>query len=82
MTDNKKVELKIHTPFIKLDQLIKFAGITPTGGQAKEIIADGLCRVKGEVCTQRGKKIYSEDEVEVGDMLFMVTSDYSPHENG
>lgn len=53
----------IHTEWIKLDQLLKFSGAVETGGQAKELIQDGLVTVNGEICTMRGKKIYSGDVV-------------------
>ncbi len=47
----------IETEFIRLQDLLKFAGLTPTGGEAKNAIRDGLVTVDGEVCTQRGKKL-------------------------
>lgn len=57
------MEVKITTEFIKLDALLKFAGIADTGGEAKNLIQDGLVTVNGEVCTMRGKKIRSGDKV-------------------
>ena len=62
MTNIEKVEIK--TEFIKLDSFIKFAGITDTGGQAKELVLEGQVKVNGEVCTMRGKKIRPGDQVE------------------
>lgn len=59
------VEIDINTEYIKLDQLLKFSGMTDTGGLAKEIIQQGLVKVNGEVCTMRGKKVYSGDVVSV-----------------
>lgn len=56
-------KIKITTEFIKLDSLLKFAGVTETGGIAKEIINQGEVLVNGEVCTMRGKKIRSGDKV-------------------
>ena len=64
----KTTEIKINTPFIKLDQLLKFAGLTETGGNAKEVIAEGRISVGGEVCTVRGKKIFPGDTVEVPEL--------------
>ena len=57
--------VKITTEFIKLDQLLKFAGAVAIGSEAKEIILDGKVMVNGEVCTMRGKKIRSGDTVTV-----------------
>ena len=59
------MQIEIKTEFIKLDSLLKFAGLTDTGGLAKEIIQQGLVKVNGEVCTMRGKKIRSGDTVAV-----------------
>ena len=57
-------KVSIKTDFIKLDQLLKYANIVESGGVAKIVIADGLVKVNGEVCTQRGKKIREDDIVE------------------
>lgn len=55
--------VKIHTEYIKLDDLLKFAGVLGSGGQAKAVIVDGLVKVDGEVCTMRGKKLRPGDVV-------------------
>ncbi|MEA5151193.1 MAG: RNA-binding S4 domain-containing protein [Oscillospiraceae bacterium] len=56
-------KIEIDTEYIKLDSLLKFAGLTGTGGEAKEAVAGGLVSVNGEVCTMRGKKIHPGDRV-------------------
>ena len=66
------IEKEISTEFIKLDSLWKFAGLTDTGGFAKELIQQGGVRVNGEVCTMRGKKIRSGDEVSVENFIVRV----------
>ena len=48
--------IKITTPYIKLDQLLKYANICSSGGEAKEIIQNGLVLVNDDVQFQRGKK--------------------------
>ena len=53
----------IQTEFIKLQDLLKFAGAVETGGDAKLIIQEGRVAVNGEVCTMRGKKIRPGDVV-------------------
>ena len=55
--------ITIETEFIKLDALLKFASLTATGGEAKQVIADGMVAVNGETCTMRGKKIRPGDTV-------------------
>lgn len=57
------MNIKITTEYIKLDQLLKFAGLVDNGAIAKEIILDGLVKYNGEVCTMRGKKVYPGDKV-------------------
>ena len=57
------MKLPISTEFIKLDALLKFAGLCATGGEAKTVVADGEVLVNGEVCTMRGKKIRPGDVV-------------------
>ena len=53
----------IHTDFIKLDAMLKFAGLVETGGEAKLLIQQGQVQVNGEVCTMRGKKLRGGDTV-------------------
>ena len=57
--------VEINTEFIKLDQLIKFAGIVQTGGESKMLIQDGMVKVNGEVELRRGKKIVKGDKIEI-----------------
>ena len=59
----QKETVKIQTEFIKLDALLKFAGVMETGGEAKEAIQVGEVRVNGETCTMRGKKLRPGDVV-------------------
>jgi ribosome-associated protein len=67
------IPIEITTDFIKLDTLIKLAGITDSGGQAKLLIQEGLVRLNGEVVTQRGRKIRSGDVVEIKDPAAKIT---------
>ena len=53
----------IHTDFIKLDAMLKFAGLVETGGEAKLLIQQGQVQLNGEVCTMRGKKLRGGDTV-------------------
>lgn len=65
----QKDKIQITTEFIKLDSLLKFANAVATGGEAKQIVQDGLVKVNGETCTMRGKKIRPGDVVEVNAQL-------------
>ncbi|MDY5008494.1 S4 domain-containing protein YaaA [Candidatus Allofournierella merdipullorum] len=56
-------KILIHTEYIKLDSLLKLAGLVETGGEAKLLIQDGQVLVNGEACTMRGKKLRAGDTV-------------------
>ena len=56
-------EIKITTEYIKLQDLLKLASLTATGGEAKVVIQEGEVAVNGAVC-MRGKKIRPGDAVE------------------
>ena len=57
----ESLPLVISTEFIKLEAAMKFAALTGTGGEAKELIQNGQVSVNGEVCTMRGKKLRPGD---------------------
>jgi ribosome-associated protein len=52
-------------PVIKLDQFLKWSGITATGGQAKVLIQSGAVMVNGVIETRRGRQLHQGDRVEV-----------------
>ena len=58
-------EITIDSEYIKLDQFLKLVDVASTGGHAKFLILEGLVKVNGEVETRRGKKLRSNDVVEV-----------------
>lgn len=67
--------IKIKGEFIKLDQFLKHANLVQTGGHAKILIKDGLVKVNGEVELQRGKKLYNDYIVELGEDKFVVKNE-------
>ncbi len=66
--------IEINEEFIRLDNLLKFAGIAPTGGQAKFIIQNGEIKVNGEICTMRGKKMRPGDKAQYRQRVIEVAS--------
>lgn len=68
----QREDVKIHTEFIKLQDLLKFAGAVETGGDAKLIIQEGRVSVNGEVCTMRGKKMRPGDRASIDGELELV----------
>ena len=59
------IEINIDSEYIKLDQALKLADIASTGGHAKFLILEGLVKVNGEVETRRGRKLKTQDIIEV-----------------
>lgn len=53
----------ITTEFIKLQDLLKFANLVESGGEAKECVQGGEVMVNGQICTMRGKRIRPGDVV-------------------
>lgn len=64
--------IKINTEFIKLEALLKFAGVAETGGEAKLAIQNGEIKVNGELCTMRGKKLHPGDRAELDGQVLIV----------
>ena len=64
--------VKIETEFIRLQDLLKFAGAVETGGEAKLLIQEGRVSVNGQVCTQRGKKLWPGDKAELDGEVYSV----------
>jgi ribosome-associated protein len=58
---------------IELCQLLKFAGLSESGGQAKQLITEGGVTLNGTVETQKGKKLAAGDIVQVGEERIVVT---------
>ena len=70
--------LAIHTEFIKLQDALKYANIVYSGGEAKQMILDGLVTVNGEVCTMRGKKLRPGDKFQFDGYKFVITAYEAP----
>ncbi len=62
----EKVKLGENEDYIRLDNLLKFSGLTETGGHSKIVIQQGEVKVNGEICTMRGKKMRKGDTAEYG----------------
>ena len=59
-------------PYIKLDQFLKWQGITQTGGEAKIIIKEGDVMVNDSLETRRGRKLRTGDFVTVDGRKYRV----------
>ncbi len=60
-------DVEIKSGGIDLGQLLKFAGIVDTGGDAKALLAEGTVLVNAEVEVRRGRTLRGGDIVAVPD---------------
>lgn len=65
-------ELEIRDDFIKLGQAMKLAGLVENGGEAKELIAEGMVFVNGEADLRRGRKLFPGDVFSYQDEAFQI----------
>jgi ribosome-associated protein len=61
-----ELDFELRSDFIPLCDLLKYCGVTETGGMAKHLIAEGLVLVDGEVELRKTCKIRS-GQVVTGD---------------
>lgn len=71
----KQELIAIKTEYIRLDALLKIAGATDTGGQAKYAVQSGQVLVNGEACTMRGKKMRPGDAAEFNGVRYLVAAE-------
>lgn len=57
---------------IELCQFIKFGGVAESGGEAKQLINEGLVTLNGVVETQKRKKLAAGDRVTVRGQTLIV----------
>ncbi len=65
-------EVAISDGTIRLGQFLKLANLIESGAEAKEVIADGLVTVNGEVDTRRGRQLEVGDVVAIGGVAVRV----------
>lgn len=61
-------DIAIETEEIQLDQFLKWAGVLPSGGEVKALLAEGLIKRNGEPETARRRKLHKGDVVEIAGM--------------
>ena len=72
MSNENKNQVVIQTEFIKLEAAMKLSNAVSSGGEAKNVILDGLVTVNGETCTMRGKKLRPGDSFTFQDTTYTV----------
>ena len=65
--------VKIASPVIQLNQLLKWIGLLETGGQTNFLLEDRKILLNGDLVHEKRKKIYPGDTVTIsGDDFFIV----------
>jgi len=57
----------------ELYKILKFEGLASSGGEAKQIIANGLVTVNGDVELQKRKKIVAGDIIKFADNILEIS---------
>lgn len=66
-------EIVLKEDFIKLGQALKAAHICMSGGEAKEMILEGLVSVNDEKELRRGRKLFAGDRVRIGEDVIFIS---------
>jgi len=59
-------DVPIRDETIRLGQLLKLAGVVDSGGEAKDLLAEGAVSINGEREERRGRQLARGDVVAVG----------------
>jgi ribosome-associated protein len=66
------MDFTIEGEYIELIALLKATGIAETGGQAKQMVKEGVVRLNGAVELRKRAKLRVGDCVEVGDVKIVM----------
>lgn len=65
-------EFELRGEFIELNQLLKLAGACDSGGQGKQLVAEGRVKVDGQVELRKTNKIRAGQVVECEGLVIRV----------
>ncbi|GAB35876.1 RNA-binding S4 domain-containing protein [Gordonia otitidis] len=66
-------DVPVRSDGIRLGQFLKLANLIESGAEAKEVIADGMVTVNGDVETRRGRQLAVGDVISLGGTSARVT---------
>jgi len=58
------IQFNLNGEYIELYKLLKATGLSETGGQAGQLIGQGLVKVDGDIERRKGRKIHRGQKVE------------------
>jgi len=77
------LSFEVRGEYIELIQLMKVLDIAETGGQAKQMVEDGLVKVNGVVESRKRAKLRPGDRIEVrGRKVLLTGSNAAAEEPG
>lgn len=65
-------DIVISSKFITLAQLLKFANVIESGGQAKDFLAKNAIIINNEPDNRRGRKLYVGDKVIINNEICLT----------
>ena len=68
----KIIKLRQDEQFITLGILLKITKLISTGGQAKMFLAENPVLINGEQDNRRGRKLFQNDRVQIGENIFLI----------
>lgn len=68
------LEFELEGEFVELNQLLKLAGLCDSGGAGKQLVAEGLVRVDGEVELRKTCKVRAGQRVALGSTTIHVVA--------
>jgi ribosome-associated protein len=57
---------------VALFKVLKFEGLASSGAEAKQLVADGLVTVNGELETRKARKLVSGDIIQLGEQILKL----------
>ena len=70
-------DVEIRDTYIELNKLLKFEGLVESGGQAKQLIADGYVFVNDQECRVVRKKLVNGDVVDFNGHVMRIKAQQS-----
>jgi ribosome-associated protein len=69
---NNAVVVELTQSPTELYKILKFEGLVGSGAEAKQVIADGLVLVNGEIETRKRKKIIAGDDIQFLETMLTI----------
>ncbi len=68
-----KFNLQPGNEYIQLNQLLKLLNLVESGGEANQLIVEGIVKVNGNTDTRKRKKLYAGDKVQFRNVNIEIT---------